>query len=411
MKYQLKHFLFHLAGESEGRQSSPDGAPIFLQVPTTWFPSRKGPRPSFLRCSMITPPPRGNRCPSEVAADSARSAQLGDPRPTSRSNSKRPESRVWPILGFSALRVVVIQNISSSRLRETVREKTCRGRLPGNMGLTKNVFISTYPPTACLLSRRPKVTHGSNVIPTETTTPKQAKSMAGRPRGPFGIDAAPPALPRHSGSQPLASSPSSKGPDRAKSEVGVSQTHEGMAGVSALRQTQTMSGVVLQPGPQGPVRQQVSGRREGLKACLPVLRSRSPSPPDTKVLFLVRTTMASVLGRGVSDEEEGGRGHGLRVFLMQLRRDADIGRGGSDSPFRGFSSTDPRDTEPRPGPEVESLATSITSACRFLHDWMGLALTFMRDSRLEFREASKMWPATKRCPEATRKRSLGGRSP
>lgn len=104
-KYQLKNILFHLAGESDGRKISPDGAHIFLQVQTTWFPSQKGPWTFFLRCSMTMPPPKWTHHPMEAAADSARSAQLADPRPTSRSNLKELESHVWPILGFFCYRV------------------------------------------------------------------------------------------------------------------------------------------------------------------------------------------------------------------------------------------------------------------------------------------------------------------
>lgn len=47
---------------------------------------------------------------------------------------------------------------------------------------------------------------------------------------------------------------------------------------------------------------------------LPVLRSLSPSPPNAADLFLLRTTMASVLGRGVPNKEEGGRGHTVARF-------------------------------------------------------------------------------------------------
>ena len=102
--------------------------------------------------------------------------------------------------------------------------------------------------------------------------------------------------------------------------------------------------------------------------------------------------------------EEGTLSH---VFLMQLRRGSDIGGGGSDGPLRGFSNTDPRCTEPSLGPKVESVTISIISACRFLHDQMGSALTFLRDSRPGFQEASKRRPATKRSvPETTRKRSV-----
>lgn len=85
------------------------------------------------------------------------------------------------------------------------------------------------------------------------------------------------------------------------------------------------------------------------------------------------------------------------MFLMELRRDLDIGREASDSPPGGFSNTDPKHTEPRPAPKAESLIISIISACRSLSDHLGSVLTFRRDSRLESHEASETWPTTKRC--------------
>lgn len=55
-----------------------------------------------------------------------------------------------------------------------------------------------------------------------------------------------------------------------------------------------------------------------------------------------------------------------------------------DDPIRGFSNTDPKYTELRPGPKAESLTISSISACRFLCSQMGLALTFTKDSRRKF---------------------------
>lgn len=98
--------------------------------------------------------------------------------------------------------------------------------------------------------------------------------MAGRPRGPFGIDAPPLALPSHSALQLPANFPSSKGLDSVKTEAGVSQIHEGIAMPSARQQAETTSEVVFQSGLQRPVGWQVSRRCEGLQVCL----SRAQSP-------------------------------------------------------------------------------------------------------------------------------------
>ena len=54
------------------------------------------------------------------------------------------------------------------------------------------------------------------------------------------------------------------------------------------------------------------------------------------------------------------------------------------NPVRGFSNTDPKHTELRPGPKAESLTTASISAGRFLCEQMGLALTFTKDSRWKF---------------------------
>lgn len=69
---------------------------------------------------------------------------------------------------------------------------------------------------------------------------------------------------------------------------------------------------------------------------------------------------------------------------MHLRRQFDIGRKGRDDPMRGFSNTDPKYTELRPGPKAGILTVSSISACRFLCDQTGLVLTFPKDSRQKF---------------------------
>lgn len=81
------------------------------------------------------------------------------------------------------------------------------------------------------------------------------------------------------------------------------------------------------------------------------------------------------------------------MFPMHLRDILRLAEGASDSPKRGFSNTDPTSTEPRQGSEAERLTISSMSACRFLCDQMGLALTFTKDSRLKSSDdTSKMRP-------------------
>lgn len=155
-----------------------------------------------------------------------------------------------------------------------------------------------------------------------------------------------------------------------------------------------------------------------IQACSVLLHSLSVSPKISD-FFLIKTKMAFVLGLGVTDKEESGRGgwEMYCMFPMHLRDILRLAEGASDSPKRGFSNTDPTSTEPRQGSEAERLTISSMSACRFLCDQMGLALTFTKDSRLKSSDdTSKMRPdlkkKKKKCfPEAMRKGSLGSWSP
>lgn len=61
-----------------------------------------------------------------------------------------------------------------------------------------------------------------------------------------------------------------------------------------------------------------------------------------------------------------------------------MAEGDSDNVTPEFFNTAPKYAEPRPGPKAESLTISIIPACRFPHEQVGLALTVIKNSSLEF---------------------------